>query len=224
MPGFEARLAHREPPGPSIELGIERVGRLRNVREQQLDHHLLAGHRPRAVGGHLHSVCGVAAARRREHPLALDLHHAGAAVAIRPHAFFVAKMRNRDAVASCCFDEALVGAAGNGPAVQRELDRLRRRGGLLIGCFYGHRSPFYLISCGKYLMTESAGFGAACPSPQIDASAIACDSSFSSGWSQVGRSMSLSALTVPTRQGVHWPQDSSEKNFIRLRAASDALS
>jgi hypothetical protein len=81
-----------------------------------------------------------------------------------------------------------------------------------------------VISCGKYLITESAGFGAACPSPQIDASTIACDSSFSSGWSQPACSMSLSALTVPTRQGVHWPQDSSEKNFIRLRAASDALS
>ena len=34
-------------------------------------------------------------------------------------------------------------------------------------------------------MTRSAGFGAAWPRPQIDASTIACDSSFSSGWSQL---------------------------------------
>ncbi len=31
MPGTEARLADRELPRPQIELGIERVGRLRNV-------------------------------------------------------------------------------------------------------------------------------------------------------------------------------------------------
>ena len=33
-----------------------------------------------------------------------------------------------------------------------------------------------------------------------------------------------SAFSVPTRQGVHWPQDSSEKNFITLRAAIAAVS
>ena len=31
-------------------------------------------------------------------------------------------------------------------------------------------------------MTVSAGFGAACPRPQIDASIMACDSSASNGW------------------------------------------
>ena len=41
---------------------------------------------------------GIAAARRREHALALDLHHAGAAVAVRAHAFHVAEARNLDAV------------------------------------------------------------------------------------------------------------------------------
>jgi hypothetical protein len=33
-------------------------------------------------------------------------------------------------------------------------------------------------------MAESAGFGAACPT-RIDASTIACDNSFSGGWSQL---------------------------------------
>jgi hypothetical protein len=41
--------------------------------------------------------------------------------------------------------EALVGAAGHRPAVQRELDRLRRwmrRVDPFNDCFYSHRSPF----------------------------------------------------------------------------------
>ena len=29
---------------------------------------------------------------------------------------------------------------------------------------------------------------------------------------------------MPTRHGVHWPHDSSEKNFITLRAAPAAVS
>ncbi|MNC90888.1 hypothetical protein D3C83_70420 [compost metagenome] len=36
--------------------------------------------------------------------------------------------------------------------------------------------------------------------------------------------MSASALPVPTRHGVHWPHDSSEKNFMTLRAAAAAVS
>src|ERR1700728_782602 len=76
----------------------------------------------------------------------------------------------------------------------------------------------------KYFMTQSAGFGAAWPRPQIDACTIACDSSFNKGASQRFCSINWSALTVPTRQGVHWPQDSSEKNFIRFRAVPDAVS
>ena len=34
------------------------------------------------------------------------------------------------------------------------------------------------------------------------------------------RSISLTAFSVPTRQGVHWPQLSSSKNFIRLSATA----
>src|ERR1700722_1257639 len=76
----------------------------------------------------------------------------------------------------------------------------------------------------KYFMTQSAGFGAAWPRPQIDASTMACESSFSKGASQRFCSINWSALTVPTRQGVNWTQDSSEKNFMRFRAVPDAVS
>ena len=51
------------------------------------------------------------------------------------------------------------------------------------------------------MTTQSTGFGAAWPRPQIDASRITCDSSASSGRSQVGFSINASALAVPDRQG-----------------------
>ena len=40
---------------------------------------------------------GIAAARRRQHALALDLDHARPAVAVGPHAFHVAEARDLDA-------------------------------------------------------------------------------------------------------------------------------
>ena len=40
-------------------------------------------------------------------------------------------------------------------------------------------------SCGKYLITQSTGFGAAWPRPQIEASRITCDRSASSGRSHL---------------------------------------
>ena len=79
-------------------------------------------------------------------------------------------------------------------------------------------------SCGKYFSTDSTGFGAAWPSPQIDASIIAPESSLSNGPSHSGAAISASAFAVPTRHGVHCPHDSSLKNRMRLRAASAALS
>ena len=51
------------------------------------------------------------------------------------------------------------------------------------------RSP-----AGKYLITQRIGFGAAWPRPQIDASAIACESSSSSGSSQRGARISADRL------------------------------
>ena len=42
--------------------------------------------------------------------------------------------------------------------------------------------------------------------------------------SHTGASISFTALAVPTRQGVHWPQLSCAKKRIMFRAASRALS
>src|SRR5579883_2865503 len=75
-------------------------------------------------------------------------------------------------------------------------------------------------SSGKYFSTHSKGLGAACPSPQIEASRIKAESSSSRAASQGPLAMSTAAFSVPTRQGVHWPQLSSSKNFIKLRATA----
>ena len=57
-----------------------------------------------------------------------------------------------------------------------------------------HRSIFVR---GKYFITQRIGFGAACPRPQIEASAIATDSSSSSGRSHCGCAMRPTAFAVP---------------------------
>ncbi len=59
-----------------------RGGARRLVGDQELHHHLLG--RDRAVAGrfHLHADGRCALAGGRKHPLAFDLHHAGAAVAV----------------------------------------------------------------------------------------------------------------------------------------------
>src|SRR5882724_2624919 len=87
-----------------------------------------------------------------------------------------------------------------------------------------HVKHRYRKSSRKCFITVFKGLDAACPSPQIDASPIACASSVKSASSHLGCDISFTAFSVPTRQGVHWPQDSSSKNRIRLIAASFMLS
>src|SRR6185312_6162190 len=87
----------------------------------------------------------------------------------------------------------------------------------------GHRHHFpsgVFNSSGKYFNTLISGFGAAWPRPQIEASRISADSSVKRPTSHGPRSINLTAFSVPTRQGVHWPQLSSSKNFKRLSATA----
>src|SRR6185312_338001 len=84
-----------------------------------------------------------------------------------------------------------------------------------------HQLPSgYVNSSGKYFSTHNNGFGAAWPSPQMDASRIAVDSSSSNFTSQGPLDINLAAFSVPARHGVHWPQLSSSKNFMRFNAAA----
>src|ERR1035441_6877943 len=84
-----------------------------------------------------------------------------------------------------------------------------------------HQVPSGLVSdLEKYVSTQSSGLGAAWPRPQMEASRMAVESSVSSAGSQGPCAISLTAFSVPARQGVHWPHDSSSKNFIRLSATA----
>jgi hypothetical protein len=118
--GTDAKLAL-----PGIEFRVELVDALRHVGGQQLDNHLLRAHGPLAVRGHLHAGGGRAAAGRREHALALDLDHAGAAVAVGPEARLVAEARDLDAQAVRDLEDGLAGRRGHVRAVQAERDRVR---------------------------------------------------------------------------------------------------
>src|SRR5258706_5508935 len=216
MAGGEARFANGQFLSPNIQLGVERVGSLGNIRQQQLDRHLLAGQSPSTVAGALHPFLGITATGWRQPPLAFDLHHARAAIAVGPHALHVTQARNLDSARLRCLKNGFAGIADHSLAIQFERNRRRRQESALL--------VHYVTSSGKNLKTVSTGLGAAWPRPQIDASIIACERSSSSGTAQRFCCINWSALTVPTRHGVHWPQDSSAKNFMRLRAAPDAVS
>src|SRR5258708_3934817 len=84
-----------------------------------------------------------------------------------------------------------------------------------------HQLPSgFFSSSGKYFSTHTSGLGAAWPSPQIEASRMAFDSSVKRLTSQGPLAIILATFSDPTRQGVHWPHDSSSKNFIRLSATA----
>src|SRR5437763_37299 len=86
---------------------------------------------------------------------------------------------------------------------------------------FHHQLPSgFAISSGKYFSTHSSGLGAAWPSPQIEASRMASESSVNNAWSQGPVAISVAAFSVPARQGVHWPQLSSSKKRIRLSATA----
>src|SRR5262249_26569094 len=95
--------AHAIRPEPEARAGIVALRALRLVRDQELEHHLPREFCPLARGLDLHAVGGLADAGSRQHALALDLHHAGAAVAIGTVAGrgAVAEMRDLGALPLC---------------------------------------------------------------------------------------------------------------------------
>src|SRR5207237_7601385 len=86
--------------------------------------------------------------------------------------------------------------------------------------WHHHLPSGFVSSSGKYLSTLNSGLGAAWPRPQMDASRMVADNSSRSAGSHGPFAISLTAFSVPTRQGVHWPQLSSSKNFTRLSATA----
>src|SRR5579863_4135608 len=192
-------------PLPERRVRVVRDLALRLIADQQLEHHL-----PRELGAvarrvHLHVGGGFADARRRQHPFALDLDHAGAAITVGAVAGLgqPAQMWNFGAEPVCHLPDRLARLSLDLFAVEGELDRIAHQA----------RS---VKSCAKCFITCLTGFIAACPNPQIDASPITRDNSCSKLSSQRAWLINFTAFSVPTRHGVHWPQLSSSKKRSRL--------
>ncbi len=118
---------HAVGPGPEFRLRVVRGLALGLVGNQQLENHLARG--LGAVGGglHLHAFARRADAARRQHALALDLHHAGAAIAVGAVAGLgrIAQMRDIDAFALGDLPDGLAGLRLDLAAVEEEFHRLR---------------------------------------------------------------------------------------------------
>src|SRR5262249_22793449 len=148
--------------------------------------------------------------------------HADAAVAVRAIARRrrVAQVRQLDAVAPRRVENALAGRRFDLAAVEGEFNGRGLVGHGITRIIFYQLPRGVLSSSGKYLSTHSSGLGAAWPRPQIEASRIAVESSVSSAPSHGPDAISIAAFSVPTRHGVHWPQLSSSKNFMRLSATA----
>src|SRR5271165_6590351 len=81
----EAAVADAELVGPSPQprIGVVRRGTRGLIADQELEHHLAREPGALARGLDLHARSRLAHARRGEHPFAVDLDHAGAAIAVR---------------------------------------------------------------------------------------------------------------------------------------------
>ncbi len=84
--GGEAAFGQPDSVGPPPEdrLAVMRPLPWRLVSQQQFEHAAAGLRRPVALAVDHHAVAWLAQAGRRQNALALDLHHAGAAVAVRP--------------------------------------------------------------------------------------------------------------------------------------------
>jgi hypothetical protein len=119
----ESRCAHAQLLGPVQQfVGARFVIHGRRIGLQQFQHHLLRVLHTPAVGDDFHPVLWVAAARRRQHALALDLDDACPAIAVGAITGLVTKVRNLDAVLLRDVDDVLVRKAAHGFAVQFEFD------------------------------------------------------------------------------------------------------
>ncbi len=129
LPAFRGRepaLGHLDlfGPVPEFRIGIVRGLARRLVGDQKLHHHLLRRDRARAGRFHLHADAGRALAGGRQHALAFDLDHAGAAIAVGPVVGFgrIAQMRDFVALAFCHLPDGLAVGGLDLLAVEFELD------------------------------------------------------------------------------------------------------
>ena len=119
----------RSAQAQNFEVGSCEVARGGLVGDEQLHHHLLRLMGALARRLHLHADGRLAHAGGGEHALALDLHHAGAAIAVRPVAGLrrVAEMRDVGAEPLRHLPDRLAGARLDLRAVELEGDGLAHK-------------------------------------------------------------------------------------------------
>src|SRR5579872_676927 len=190
-------------PEPEARLRVVRGGAHRLVADQELEDQLARGFGSLAGALHLHAGSRAANAGGGEHALALDLDHAGAAIAVGAVAGLRQPAQMRDLGAETVGDlpDRFARLRFDLGAVEGEADRLA-----------------HVKSSRKCFSTCLTGFIAAWPRPQIEASPITLVKSLSRLSSQRDWLISATAFSVPTRHGVHWPQLSSSKKRSRLSA------
>ncbi len=173
----------------------------------------------------LHARRGRADAARGQHALAFDLDHADAAVAVRPIAGLgrVAQMRDASiadvALRATCAKIVSPASARCRPrvAVERRTACCRRSSFDLLDHQCRAASSAHRGNISARTAADSAPPGRGRRSRRrasrrtVRRAAPGPTARFS---------ISLTAFSVPTRQGVHWPQLSSSKNFIRLSATA----
>src|SRR5581483_10331956 len=120
---------HADLFGPVPEFRFLIVGGLacRLVGNQKLHHHLLRGDGAVACGLHLHADARRPLARRRKNALALDLDHAGAAIAVGPIIRLrrITQMRNFAALTFGNLPDRFAGTGLDLPTIELERDGLR---------------------------------------------------------------------------------------------------
>ena len=99
------------------------VSNIGHIRQQQLQHHLLAFACTRAVGLHLHSRSDAATETRRQISFPLDLYDTGAAIARGALTILLAKVRNIDAVTLGGIENAFALLGQNRHVIEPETDR-----------------------------------------------------------------------------------------------------
>ena len=108
--------------GPAEKFGVAVQEGRTCIGHQHLQHQALRVSRPLAGAFDFHALLRLAATGGGQDPLAIDLHHAGAAVAVGAHVVFVAQMGNLHAMPPGGLEDGLAGVGGNGGAVEFEID------------------------------------------------------------------------------------------------------
>src|SRR5690242_8597096 len=237
LPGRVSRGGRPVPAGvgpvlldPAADLG--RGQRHVGGRGQEFQHHPPAGAHPFGAGLHGHAGFGLARAGGHQRPRPLDLHHADPAHVHRGEGLQVAQRRRVDALLPARVQQG--GALGHPHrlAVDRDVDQPPRRRQEHLA--HSGSLPFAPGPPGAAPIRPSftadvVALTAVWPSPQMEASraTAAMSSSRASsvlteprGAPRTSRPSSSSCRTVPTRQGTHWPQDSSRKNRAILRSSA----